>query len=102
MAEPTGRANPTTPFYDQLEVKGCTTWENSDAPGMSMCITYVVLFIPCIMVSEWKLKFFVMTFHSDEKNGWDIEGLSIDPFASSPFAYNTGLTLLAATNYLTG
>jgi hypothetical protein len=101
-AEPTGRAKPTTPFYDQLEVKSCTNWENSDAPGINTFITYVVFLISFNKVLGWKLTIFMMMLYSGKKNGWDIEGLSANLFDSSPFVYNTGLTLLAATNYLTG
>jgi hypothetical protein len=101
-AEPTGRAQPTTPFYDQLEVKSCTNWENSDAPGMNTFITYVVFLISFSTVLGWKLTIFMMMLYSGKKNGWYIEGLSTDPFDSSPFAHNTGVTLLASMNCLTG
>jgi hypothetical protein len=69
---------------------------------MNTFITYVVFLISFSTVLGWKLTIFMMLLYSDKKNGWDIEGLTTYPFDSSPFVYNTGLTSLAATNYLTG
>jgi xyloglucan-specific exo-beta-1,4-glucanase len=49
----------------------------------------------------WRLNQFIDDVHSDEKkNGWGIEGLSIDPFNSNHFVYGTGLTLFGSNNLL--